>query len=82
MAFDWDEIPTDEKCFIVVRGVPMVEGANSLSYAEEIARDMCPEPGDKATILLVPRASLTHALTAVNHGVVLHAMSSVENEED
>lgn len=70
----WNDIPTDQKLFIVFKGTPMIEGAHSLEYAKDVAERMCEEPGDTATIMLITRHSLTHALKAVNHGVMIHAL--------
>lgn len=75
----WDEIPPDQKLFIVFKGTPMIEAASSLNYAQQVAEEMCPEPGDEATIMLISKHSLTHALKAVNHGVVIHSLND-DNE--
>lgn len=72
MAFNWDDLERDEKVYIVFHGTPMVE--SELNYAERTAEEMCTEAGETATIMLIPRASLLHALKAVNHGVMLHAL--------
>jgi hypothetical protein len=72
MTFKLSDIDASEKVFIVFRGTPQLEG--DLDSAKYTAEDMCEDVGDSATIMLIPRASLEHALKAVNHGVVLHAL--------
>ena len=81
MAFKFEDLMTDEKCYLVFKGTPSPAWMDH-NDAERLAAEMCEEAGDKATIMVIPRASLEHAMVAVNHGVVMHALKNVEEDED
>lgn len=78
MAFDLTSLPAHEKCFIIFQGAVHVEG--DMGSAESLAADLCSEAGDKATILVVPRASLRYGIVAVNQGVVLHSLNEIDED--
>jgi hypothetical protein len=80
-SFELADLPAEEKCYLVFQGKPSPIWFDH-GDAERYAEELCPEPGDKATIMVIPKASLKYAMVAINHGVVLHSLSSVEDDEE
>ena len=86
---EFTEMAPEDKCYIVFQGIPKafythtdMGGYNALNSAEEEATRLAEETKEKHTILCVPKESLAFGLTAVFHGVVIHAMEDVEERED
>lgn len=81
-------IPGDKRVYVVVQGRPSVwypnenDGVNALRYAEEEAARKAEETHEDHTVLCIPIESLSFALVARYHGVVLHALDKLEEEED
>lgn len=77
-----DEFPSEDKCFIVVKGRPDVWYGNSLPEAERVAADRAEQDQGEYTIMSVPRASVDMALVAKYHGVVIHALDKMEADDE
>jgi hypothetical protein len=81
------DMPNDEKCFIVVRGIPTAfytnlrNGPDAFDNAEKSARIKTESTGEMHTILCVPRESLKFSVTAVNQGVVFYATDEIDDDE-
>jgi hypothetical protein len=77
-----EAIAPEDKCYIVVQGRPSAfYGRDGFSAAEELAALKTEETHEEHTVLSIPIASLEMALVAKYHGVVLHALSKLEEED-
>ena len=72
----------EEMQYIVFQGVP--KEFQDLKEAERFATEKAEETKSQSTIMSVPKVATEIALAAVYHGVVIHALSKVQDgfEED
>jgi hypothetical protein len=86
-----NEIASEDKVYIVFKGKPSVWydhndpaliNYSALKNAEEEATHKAEEDQSEYTVMVVPKASVEIALVAKYHGVVIHCLDELDNEED